>query len=487
MDILEWHKRRYSPEEIKKIQVALNKVSGPWGQLVVDGKFGPATASAIKQYQQSRNGELKVDGLAGDKTLASLGVHIGSGGEALPETRKGAKQSRQEVSQNPEDIRLRKYFNSPEMVEYLTNPANAADETNYEYFNLMTQALPYLDSTTRARVRYINNIGDEYDEDTAKQHNASVKRQLGIANFKSWLASGAGKITDKDLTKYQQEYGLTDYDIQELLADPAVIDSARISTIIQDNGRVNSQQAQARAFQTDVTNEMNRAGVSILNSMSPISEVVYGTAKDIKDGEPMNFLDWINRRVDNTILSGYTGNRPTYLTDVTGSTGNTIVDYGLDMITAPETILMRNTGIGRSSLIKTTKIKPTYWKTTVTPGQVIRPAAQVYPGTLNLGILKSPTVTVSESPITIPAKVAKNGHVAGTIKTPGKLKFNIVDVPGTQLMPIHGVNPYAIQVRELPQIDIPEYDQSVTYGPYQQTNRVQYKTGGKLSYLDYIK
>ncbi len=56
-------------EDVRKLQEALNK-SG--ATLETDGKFGPATKSAVENYQRSHN--LDADGVAGPKTLAALGM-----------------------------------------------------------------------------------------------------------------------------------------------------------------------------------------------------------------------------------------------------------------------------------------------------------------------------------------------------------------------------------------------------------------------------
>ncbi len=55
-------------DEVKKLQQALNS-TGKY-TLDVDGKYGPATQSAVKDYQ-TQNG-LKVDGIAGTETLGRL-------------------------------------------------------------------------------------------------------------------------------------------------------------------------------------------------------------------------------------------------------------------------------------------------------------------------------------------------------------------------------------------------------------------------------
>ena len=56
-------------EDVRCLQKMLNDY-GDYG-LALDGKCGPATEKAIKQFQKSKG--LVVDGKAGPKTIAALG------------------------------------------------------------------------------------------------------------------------------------------------------------------------------------------------------------------------------------------------------------------------------------------------------------------------------------------------------------------------------------------------------------------------------
>jgi hypothetical protein len=80
------------------------------------------------------------------------------------------------AAQAAEDAKMVQYFNSPEMIAYLTNGTNA-NVNDVEYTNLLYAALPYLSGQNASRVKYVAGIGDEYDEDVSRQHNAHVKRE----------------------------------------------------------------------------------------------------------------------------------------------------------------------------------------------------------------------------------------------------------------------------------------------------------------------
>lgn len=65
----DWY-TRYSPDQIKNLQLALQRAGYNIGKYGVDGKIGNDTINAIKQFQQDN--KLVVDGKAGEKTLSAL-------------------------------------------------------------------------------------------------------------------------------------------------------------------------------------------------------------------------------------------------------------------------------------------------------------------------------------------------------------------------------------------------------------------------------
>ena len=56
-------------KQIKNIQTALNEKGFT---CKVDGALGPVTTNAIKRFQSTQRSRLKVDGVAGEKTLEFL-------------------------------------------------------------------------------------------------------------------------------------------------------------------------------------------------------------------------------------------------------------------------------------------------------------------------------------------------------------------------------------------------------------------------------
>ena len=256
-----WHSKRYTKDEIKKIQSALNK-QALGKQIAVDGIFGPETLNAIKEFQKQHKEELKIDGLAGDQTLSALGI-TNIADSSLKASRPGEDQSRGN-SKKPKGMSdadweyQKNYYTSPEMISYLMNPTNAKVDPQYtgHYLN----ALEFVSPEIASKLRVVNNEGDAYDEEVAANRDKAAKRKIGIQQFKHAIASGHLK-TDKDFDKWMKDHHLSKEEMQELINDPSATQAMLRAGVIADNGRVNSQQSQSKKFQQDVTNAMNEAGV----------------------------------------------------------------------------------------------------------------------------------------------------------------------------------------------------------------------------------
>lgn len=107
-----WH-RHYTKDQIKALQQALNDATPPENRerggtgIRVDGVFGPETLKALKRVQ-GYHPELTADGLAGDRTLAVLGLLTTNtfNDPQLPATIKGQNQARKtDLNVSPEETR----------------------------------------------------------------------------------------------------------------------------------------------------------------------------------------------------------------------------------------------------------------------------------------------------------------------------------------------------------------------------------------------
>lgn len=361
------------------------------------------------------------------------------------------------------------------------NASNAV--TDPQYYNHYQNALNYVSPEVASKLRALNDEGDAYDQEVSKNRGESYNRSVGIREFKNAVASGALKADGYD--KWMKDHNLSKQEMQELVNDPEAQKAMSAAGVIADNGRVNSQAAQARRFQNEVADAENKAGVGIINSLTPASELMWGTVKDIRDwasGErSYKFGDWTSNRLNNTILSGYSGGAPTYFTDVTGSTGNGFVDTVLDTAFAPETYLGFATK--GSGMRYRTRTKPTYWKKTVRPkkSRTIRYDTgyiEANPFNNDVGNF---TKTGEKTITTRPTK----GHKKGQLRSPGYTRYVYWDAPDAALIPaIHGEN---LQYPTYQPITtpVPEFDRGVTYGPYIGTNNYSFKHGGKIT--QYIK
>lgn len=262
-----WHNRRYSKDEIKRIQAALNRQALD-KQIAVDGIMGKETIAAIQAFQRQHANELKVDGLAGDKTLSALGIS-GIGDSRLPETRAGQNQARRTVNESAAEAQKRAYYNSDEVWNWLRNASNAHGEYKDRYFQMAKEALKYLSPERASRLRYIANLDpDEYDVDTHNQHEYAKLREYGLNMFKDAMSKGMIR-TAKDYDNWMNKYHLSKEEMAELMADPATIEAQQVAATLADNGRTNSQKAQADRFQQDITNHLNEVGTNyVLPAMS---------------------------------------------------------------------------------------------------------------------------------------------------------------------------------------------------------------------------
>lgn len=459
-----WHNKRYSKDEIKKIQAALNRQALD-KQISVDGIFGQETLNAIRQFQQQHAGKLKVDGLAGDKTISALGIS-GISDSRIGQTRLGTNQARDNSPVSARDEQLRNYYNSDEVWRWLQNASNARGQYADRYNQMANEALKYLSPERASRLRYIANIfPDEYDADTVAQHNFAKEKEYGINMFKNAMANGQIR-TAADYDNWMNKYHLSKEEMAELMLDPESITSSLVAGVRADNGRVNSQKAQANQLAKDVATAESKVGVGLINSLTPFSEALYGTIKDIKDQGISSLRPdkWLYNRLNNTILSGYTGGSPTYLTDIVPSTGNDFVDYAIDVATAPESWI----GLGKTKTLSTKFQKPTYYKTTVKAGDVKIPGGEFYGGYIEANPFNRTRMELHnyvKDPV-----YWKKGHNAGDLKSRGKLKFNYLPSEPYKVPGVHGVQlEYPNQMVNLQ--EVPSYDKGISYAPYLGYNR----------------
>ena len=506
-----WHNKRYSKDEIKKIQSALNK-QALGKQIAVDGIFGKETLAAIKNFQTQHSDILKVDGLVGDKTLSALGI-TNLADASLPQTRPGQNQSRgsekKPKGMSDADYEYQKnYYNSPEMISYLTNTTNAI--TDPEYINHYYNALNFVSPEIASRLRVINNEGDAYDEDVVANRNQASARRIGIQQFKHAVASGHIK-TAEQMDKWMTDHNLSKEEMQELMNDPSSSEAMLRAGVIADNGRVNSQKSQAARFQQDVTNTINEAGVNYAlpfmlgvgnvatagsASLLPMfGSVVGGKTVDkginlATDGQYRDWVDWssdkFNIAPENRWVMGAL--HP-------GSIGGALLGGARFKMTAPGTRVDR--------VMTSPEIKGHYNKQNI----IGYTEVQAYPRTgykkVTLANSRNqiPNEPFYQNAYVVQNKIPYTQQVSGYLKpqyewvpkVPAQYENVLVNTPGnlkvsTQPYGFMPMMHYEAPNRSVVIQDVPDYDRSNTYGPHIGINRVKSnKQGGLINKVQYFK
>lgn len=492
-----WHNKRYSKDQIKQIQSALNKAA-LGKQIAVDGIFGKETAAAIRAFQQQHNDILKVDGLAGDQTLSALGI-TGIGDASLPQTRAGINQAKKasidtSTAQGKADKQASDYYNSPEMLQYLMNATNASIGSQ-EYLNHYYNALNYVSPEIASKLRALNNEGDAYDQEASKNRGYAFNRAVGIKEFKNAVASGHLK-TAEDYDKWMTDHNLSVQEMNELMKDPATMEAMHRAGVIADNGRVNSDKAQGKRFQKEVSDAISEAGVKYaLPAMLAVGNVATAGASSIL---PL-FGSAVGGQATNAAVSGLSDRQyqtwGQFASDRWGKDPNNrwlwemtnpgaIAGATIGGITPGQGIKVGQTKV--SDAIPSQKIPAGYkwvegYTRPITKQVELVNSQKVIP---NEPFYQNPTVVRHRIPV-------GEQNVSGYYK---KMHQTIPGKPAVYKDIKIGTNPngysptlYTSSVQsELPVIEVPKYNTEVSYGPYLGINRFQFKEGGQLNYANYL-
>lgn len=117
--------RNSSPERVTQLQEMLQNQGL---DIAVDGKFGPQTAQAVRDFQQQH--DLQVDGIVGPETMGALNSQ---GGEAAAENREQSETTDATQVENEETVP-----GQPGQVN-LADP-NLSPEEQYEHYRALIEA-----------------------------------------------------------------------------------------------------------------------------------------------------------------------------------------------------------------------------------------------------------------------------------------------------------------------------------------------------------
>lgn len=188
-------------DEVKKLQQALNS-TGKY-TLDVDGKYGPATQAAVREYQ-TQNG-LKVDGIAGTQTLGKLYEASTAGTQTQPQqTTTQAQQPAQ---------------SKPNYSQYAYDPsADAAYQQALAALQQAQQSLPSYKGSYDQRLQDIYNqivnrdkFSYDLNSDMLYQQYADQYTQQGRMAMMDTMGQAAA-LTGGYSSSYGQAVGQQQYD-----------------------------------------------------------------------------------------------------------------------------------------------------------------------------------------------------------------------------------------------------------------------------------
>lgn len=455
--------------------------------------MGQETLNAIKEFQNQHKDSLTVDGLVGDKTASALGIS-NLGDSSLTATRKGQYQGRKapgEISgvSAAENAKMRDYYNSPEMWNYLANHhiyTGADRQIDFEYYNHYQNALKYLPPAKAAILRASNDEGDAYDEDVQKQNREAAARHTGIYNFKQDLASGALKLTSDNLKQYAKKYHLSVEEINELLADPERLNAMNVAATRADNGRVNSRAARTQREVDDISRQTSDIG---LNYVLPVI-ASYPTAV----AAPLATMGSVlgGSTTNNLVRNFSNGQYNTWGAMMADKTNTPDKQWAWEFTNAGA---LAGGAIGGAIEGFAPATGAQYSKTTIANPKYVKGVThpvKAHTRTITTGyepqlLINMETQGLTQKPIRTTVNIpAHNASYPKTLTrtvqtqkaTPASLDPSFSDVWQTNIKH-QGVTPEILE--------LPTYDTFVTYGPYNNINRVAFKQGGSLNYLNYIK
>lgn len=493
--IIAWYQRRYTPEQIKKIQSYLNRQQ-IGKQLPTDGKVSIDFINSVKTFQSQHQDALQIDGLVGDRTLNALGININD--PTIPGARKGVDQSRgaRKVGYNSAGKRVSdieaavKYMNSKEMQDYLMGYAGQyfnwkrngghsdefSDKEAAKYEGFLNRGLEFnlFNEDFASRLRYTLNMGDQFDEERALNHNQAKNREYGMHMLADAIAKGYVKTAD-DYDRWMKQYNLSKEEMQEVMSSPAVAQAQNRAGVQADIGRMQSDRVKAKEVTQSVTDAINEAGTKY--ALPLMSTLAFGPAAlpsalgSLALGQG---VDWTVQGISDNKYDTW-GQMLSDKLNVENPYGQ----YALEM-TNPGYWIMP-----AAELTMGTHIRPQWKNVKGKPAYYIAETGErvVNPNAGGTHTVKTGKTRTRRNPSTI----MKNRKVNPAWKSARKNwentdKISFDGNPGTALAPY---TPTKQETGQL-QLTLPEVDYSDYFAPHLGFNRNQFKTGGIIEYSKYL-
>lgn len=153
-------------------------------------------------------------------------------------------------------------------------------------------------------------------EAKAKEHNAALKKEQGIANFEQALVTGhirSGKYFEKDLEKYAKEYGISPEEMSQLIA--ATPDAQAYAQQLHSWGQSQTTEKKAKAVEDYTRDVMDKTGRVIVGTVANPAKPVYtamtyhgdGSGDDLLTHMGYNQSELSDLLKDKGVIQQYTG------------------------------------------------------------------------------------------------------------------------------------------------------------------------------------
>lgn len=348
-----WYKNRYTPDEIKEMQLKLNKT----GLYNIDitgeptDEFLNAVLSYQTMFQKSTGANMRLDGLIGDETAAAMGLKLSSANRGY--TVHGRSGQGRTAQPSAQDQKIIDWANSEEVARFMSNPSQDK-ATQKEYIK---KYYKYLSPENKRRVyNYWDGYHDELGiTDPGKpdeELNAHLKnvgeisklyqnQQRGIGNLSDMIASGAirtGEHFNEDLEKYIAQHKLSPEQVRNIMNSDEYHTASQVGMYNAEAGRANSEAKKSEEMEEHVRQGRDAFAKELVNQAVNVPYLPYSVVSAMVSGNPEDMVNNSGKS-----FSQIFGAEAKPLTNEDGSINLNGVktaagNFALDVVTNPFTI-----------------------------------------------------------------------------------------------------------------------------------------------------
>ena len=348
-----WYKNRYTPDEIKEMQLKLNKT----GLYNIDitgeptDEFLNAVLSYQTMFQKSTGANMRLDGLIGDETAAAMGLKLPSANRGY--TVHGRAGQGRTAQPSAQEQKIIDWVNSAEVSHFLANPSqDKATQKDY-----IKKYYKYLSPENKRRVYnywegYHGELGitnPEQPDEVLDRHLKNVgdisklyqNQQRGIDNLSDMIASGAirsGEHFNEDLEKYIAQHNLSPEQVQNIMNSEEYSTASQIGMYNHEAGKANSEAKRTQAMEDHVREGRDAFAKELVKQVVNVPYLPYAVASAMVSGNPEDMVNNSGKS-----FSQMFGAEARPLTNEGGSVNLNGVktaagNFALDVITNPFTI-----------------------------------------------------------------------------------------------------------------------------------------------------